>query len=386
MDTDGKTLAELSHEPKEKRYVTLDVGSKISGYTKDYLDRLCRLNKIEHRSWIKGGFVVELDSLLRETHTLLISDEEINFIDKRELTGPREETVTPSSSAQTVPQQNSRLPAQSAVEAAQPAAQSEKESLPSISRATIEIPLQRTPIRPAGSPASIPTSVPVSTPFASSFARTSPAQALPQESPTPPAVKDVEISAPVSPAAPSQVPSPVFTPSLPREPIPPPRLITITPQQNSDQSAKSDQKPSASVSHSDEWDALLFGSVNDIPEPQKAITPPAPSLYQTPSEYRPIRTSVDPTPHHDDAPLFPFSLENALKKENVPVEQKATSVSTEKIAVPIPESQPIRPLHFTLPISPQTPVLTASSLPKLAEEHHLTTPEPHSLAKSPGPN
>ncbi|MEK7118831.1 MAG: hypothetical protein AAB869_04430, partial [Patescibacteria group bacterium] len=101
MDSDKKTLAELSGEVKEKKYVTLDTGSKISGYTKDYLDRLCRLNKIEHRLSVKGGFVVELGSLLRETHTLLISDDEISFVHKRELVEqPNEGALIPSVATQ----------------------------------------------------------------------------------------------------------------------------------------------------------------------------------------------------------------------------------------------------------------------------------------------
>lgn len=95
MDTDRKTLAELSSEAKEKKYVTLEVGSKISGYTKEYLDRLCNLNKIDHRLWSKGGVVVELQSLLNATHTLLISDDEINFVDKRELVERPEENIAP---------------------------------------------------------------------------------------------------------------------------------------------------------------------------------------------------------------------------------------------------------------------------------------------------
>lgn len=111
MDTDTKTLADLSHEAKEKKYVTLDVGSKISGYTKDYLDRLCRLNKIEHRLWVKGGFVVELDSLLRETHTLLLSDEEINFVNKRELVGQIEENAAIPSPPVTAQVETGSIPA-----------------------------------------------------------------------------------------------------------------------------------------------------------------------------------------------------------------------------------------------------------------------------------
>jgi hypothetical protein len=75
MDTGAKTLAQLSEEGKETKYVTLETGAKISGYTKDYLERLCLLNKVEYRLWSNGNFVIELDSLLRETQAILLSYE-----------------------------------------------------------------------------------------------------------------------------------------------------------------------------------------------------------------------------------------------------------------------------------------------------------------------
>lgn len=94
MDTGAKTLAQLAEENKnEKKYVTLEVGSKISGYTKDYLERLCRLNKVEYRIWSNGNFVIELESLLKETQALLLSYEGINFVDKNELTDPTPQVV-----------------------------------------------------------------------------------------------------------------------------------------------------------------------------------------------------------------------------------------------------------------------------------------------------
>ncbi|GEM_PF-3352077 len=86
MDFGTKSLAQLSGEAKEPQYVTLEVGSKISGYTKEYLERLCRLNKVEYRIWTNGQFVIELESLLRETHTILLSYDDIVFVDKKELT------------------------------------------------------------------------------------------------------------------------------------------------------------------------------------------------------------------------------------------------------------------------------------------------------------
>ena len=82
MDIGNKTLSQLSDEAKEKRYVSLNTGAKISGYTKEYLERLCRLNKVEYRLWNHGEFVVELDSLLAETHAILLSYQDIEFAEK----------------------------------------------------------------------------------------------------------------------------------------------------------------------------------------------------------------------------------------------------------------------------------------------------------------
>ncbi len=93
MDTGSKTLAQLSEESKEKKYVTLETGSKISGYTKDYLERLCRLNMVEYRLWSNGSFVIELESLLRETHAILLSFEGVTFVDRNELTDPIPQVV-----------------------------------------------------------------------------------------------------------------------------------------------------------------------------------------------------------------------------------------------------------------------------------------------------
>ena len=88
MDTGSKTLAQLSEENKEAKYVTLEVGSKISGYTKDYLERLCHLNKVTYKLWNNGAFVIELESLLRETQAILLSYEGVTFVDRAELTEP----------------------------------------------------------------------------------------------------------------------------------------------------------------------------------------------------------------------------------------------------------------------------------------------------------
>ncbi len=88
MDTGSKTLAQLSEENKEIKYVSLDTASHISGYTKDYLERLCRLNKVAYMLGPNGAFVIELESLLRETQAILLSYEGVTFVEKSELTEP----------------------------------------------------------------------------------------------------------------------------------------------------------------------------------------------------------------------------------------------------------------------------------------------------------
>ena len=93
MDIGAQTLAQLSLENKEAKYITIEMGSNISGYTKEYLERLCRLNKVIYRIWNNGAFVIELESLLKETHTILLSYEGITFVDKSELSDPTEVIV-----------------------------------------------------------------------------------------------------------------------------------------------------------------------------------------------------------------------------------------------------------------------------------------------------
>ena len=77
----------------EKKYVTLETGSKLSGYTQDYLERLCRLRKVGYRIRHDGQFVIELESLLQETQTILLSYDGIPFVDPGELADPLPEVV-----------------------------------------------------------------------------------------------------------------------------------------------------------------------------------------------------------------------------------------------------------------------------------------------------
>lgn len=84
MDTGSKTLAQLAQEHNEKKFVTLDIASKISGYKREYLERLCLSGKIEYRLWNNDQVVPELDSLLSVTHTILVSYDGIDLVNKEE--------------------------------------------------------------------------------------------------------------------------------------------------------------------------------------------------------------------------------------------------------------------------------------------------------------
>lgn len=91
--TGTKTLAQLEEEGKEKKYVTLETGAKISGYTKEYLERLCRLNQVDYRVWNNGQLVIELESLLDATKAILLSYDGISFVDRNELMDPTPQIV-----------------------------------------------------------------------------------------------------------------------------------------------------------------------------------------------------------------------------------------------------------------------------------------------------
>ncbi len=75
----------MDTENKEKKFVSLEVGSKLTGYTQDYLQRLCRLNKVDCRIAPNEEYALELESLLRDTQTILLSFEGINFMEKTDL-------------------------------------------------------------------------------------------------------------------------------------------------------------------------------------------------------------------------------------------------------------------------------------------------------------
>ena len=388
MDSDRKTLAELSSEVKEKKYVTLEVGSKISGYTPEYLDRLCRLDKVEHGLLAKGGFALELQSLLRETHTILISDVGIVFVDDKDLAILPPVSIRALLTPPTPQTVSANIP---------PAVGVPKEPYVAV--------VPQVPHKPASSP---------------------PVQVAPRQSFTPPATFLAQVEESIqSPAlvdcssaeqdfkVPPEVES-SFTPAVsPQAEISRPSLIPPAPVTT--------LRPEPALG--DEWDALLLGGDDSVREEKAVVASPAPSSYETPSVYRPIKTSVDPSPHHDPAPLFSFSKKNDTKIPGAPVQTTASAPAVSSPPAPIPESareqlvavpsmqavgeQRVSPP--TPPISPDqrgkslsgfsnvtaapriSPELSRPPLPamrvmpqgqKATEEHHLTVPEQHSLTKS----
>lgn len=82
METGQKSLAQLALEQKTPKYVTLEVASKLSGYTPDFLERLCRLRKVKYRLWNGDKHVVELDSLVNETHSIIPSFDGLDMIEE----------------------------------------------------------------------------------------------------------------------------------------------------------------------------------------------------------------------------------------------------------------------------------------------------------------
>jgi hypothetical protein len=64
----------------KKRYVPIAEGAKISGYTYEYIHRLCRIGKIPCRL-MGEKTIVELDALLLQTGTILLGGEHLGFIE-----------------------------------------------------------------------------------------------------------------------------------------------------------------------------------------------------------------------------------------------------------------------------------------------------------------
>ena len=334
----------------EKKYVTLETGSKLSGYTQDYLERLCRLKKVDYRIWNNGQFVIELESLLQETQTILLSHDGIAFVDNGELADPVPEVVG-SMLSSTLKEKNAVI--NSTPETVTPTTPSPQEVLVAPPPSIVESP--EAPIRsiptPVVSPAPSPLQaeanevVPEVDPLSSPLITRTPMMRVPMSVPVPPrpikintAVENIPV--PVSPDVSTSVISsaPVVTPEIiipalePKESVTPvtstfaveptavstPTTIKQTVPFGSlpggENSVKEEAPPEGAVH--DDWDAMLLGDVSvspSIPAPTSPtpISPAPPSVNR---EYHPIQTSVDPRPHHDDGPLFPVLNPNGVTK------------------------------------------------------------------------
>jgi hypothetical protein len=361
MDTGSKSLAQLAEEGKEKKYVTLDVGSKVSGYTRDYLERLCRLQKVEYLLRENNEHAIELESLLRETHTILLSYEGVDFVDRSTL---REESAsdaflsseqvdtTDESEAPSRPEfvkqvprfgeshdLNARLSAENPFAYVGRSVISDGTSPDPVSKKEIRIPVGVTgessspkeEISPIASLSlkEIPPSPPPPPPASTAFVATDSARS---------SVSHSSLHLPIS--------------DLDQE-------EEIRVHAHEEKNALEDTKESHRVDVAtatlslpettaplDEWDRLLFGGekvAHDAPPASNTSELPVLTLSETisqavppsstpseaslpvreeapflplanrPSVYRPIKTSVDASVHHDDAPLLP-----PLSKDNLP--------------------------------------------------------------------
>jgi len=334
MDPERKTLADLSKEVKEKKYITLDTASKLSGYTIEYLERLCRLDKLEHRTILKGGFAIELQSLLRETHTLLISDNEIDFVDQRELAPPVVTISTPEAAPLVEP---ITLPVFRAPREPEP-------TLPPVAPAP--------PITPASIYSEygdewdalllgsinveeiVETPAPVATPLslyhAPSVYRpvTTSADPLPHHDPAPlfPVLDKSGVQKEDVVTLPVPVVAPIFTPHAP--------VVSQTP--------------------------VLAPPTPVVAPPKVFVAPVAAPVFVPP----PVFTAPAPVPPPPE-PVVPQQVV-------VPPATPTPAVAT------VPPLATL-PVHALLEVEPLTPAPSISHLPEISPEHHLAIPESHAL-------
>src|SRR3989344_4728760 len=328
MDVGNKTLSQLSDEAKEKRYVSLPTAAKISGYTTEYLERLCRLDKVECRVWNQGEFVIELASLLAETHAILLSYEDIHFVEKS-LLAP--ETVSPGLVAQPLVADHSQdLNADRETEAGRILPEKRgagmTQSVPSFREAN------HAPLRGEnGSTFSVIGNMVVSNTAEEEKKKESEAAALLNKVAKREDPRSTRVSTPQSVDVPSlsvhamtHVPvsgvlKKIFDSSLGDSSGAP--IVSSRDQQPSTSNASSplpvvrldvrrEHVTSVPIqAKNDEWDTMLLGGHIDAPvsAPAMSVETPVPAETTTPrSPYHPIQTSVEASVHHEDLPLFPF--------------------------------------------------------------------------------
>ncbi len=331
MDVGNKTLSQLSDEAKEKRYVALETGAKISGYTKEYLERLCRLNKLEYRLWNHGEFVVELSSLLAETHAILLSYEDINFVEKNLLEPQSEPTVPTESLLQRKNERSTKETAAAEAEMllSEKVAEGITQPVPSFMGVN-----QSVSQGGRTSPFSLVGHAVVSNP-------TSVSEKTTDVAPAPAAQVDQEKKAELSSARAAKMWANAVTP-----PAPPHSSSHVPIMGTSDNFSEQREKSSADVpvhmsslkagadkvgidlhspvvhlgvtrphvttvhveAKNDEWDAMLLDGHTLPAAPVSTVkSEEQPLVVATPfaSPYHPIKTSVDVSAHHEDLPLFP---------------------------------------------------------------------------------
>lgn len=367
MDTGSKSLAQLSEEGKEKKYVTLDVGSKVSGYTRDYLERLCRLRKVEYLLRENDEHAIELESLLRETHTILLSYEGVDFVDRSTL---REESAgdVSLSSEQTDPANAGTAPSRPEFVKQVPRFGESHDLNARLSADNPFAYVGRSVVSDGTSPdpaskkeVRVPVGVTGESSSSKELSATEPLlKAVPPPPPSPPAPS---VTAPIESVRSESSPSSLH---LSISDLDQEEELVVHAHEEHD--AFHDAKgvvqgdvtttpvsPSDATTPLDEWDRLLFGgektahdtpsavsaaelTETPLPETPSPVTPvgsipneaplserehaPFLPLADRPSVYRPIKTSVDASVHHDDAPLLP-----PLSKEALPP-RAPTRVST----------------------------------------------------------
>lgn len=393
MDTGNKTLAQLSEEGKNARYVTLEVGSKLSGYTKEYLERLCAMNKVSFLLWNNEQHVIELSSLLKETHTILLSYEGLTFVDKAGLSVPPQMPFFDAQIAEKESAQN---------EVSRPLAA----QIPHFSEHG------RLPSRASN---------------AGMFSFTG--RAVVSDSRHPDDAEDNETHIPLSvsgggetgeqgsvllreeiPAVLEKSPEVLVQAAPMHAPLHIPITRSHEPSAAGQDAAKSVSLPVTRGAVSpedpvqDDWDHRLLGGSNaavKVEAPaviQASVLPSsvAPTILPT---YHPIQTSVDATPHHEDLPLFPKLIDKSLppitpsflkEQETVQVEPPAPPVApllnVTEVKTPSPLLQVIHHSLPSLASMSQVPMTEQKSLPARPPEHHLAVFESHPLMKSAGFN
>ncbi len=373
MDTGNKTLAQLSEEGKEARYVTLEVGAKISGYTKDYLERLCRLHKVNYLERDMGEHVIELESLLKETQTILLSYEGLTFVDKSDLNAPAEaaqqkDVESAEVSRNLAPPQFS-TPVPSFAQSGREESPSQKDVFSFTGRAIVSDANHHQQIKEKVISPPVPAPLP----------------------------EKKKILAPVNGSILGEA-APLLKKEVKETPhaihhvvhIPIAKDKVVTPQVNEEQVPKLIYPSSFPV---DEWDARLLGKETTENTAHTETPNPTSSL----SPYHPIVTSRDPRDHHENLPLFPPLIpktKTVLLTHESPKALLAEGVHTEASHLLSPkvaaqEQMPVtadgsplfgaadQKIAHTQRIQPNSPIpmmRVMPQVPMVIEEHHLVTP------------